>query len=102
MTHGPGPVGQPPQPGAVGNTWGEKGGSNRNPVLRFLGAHWIAVVLGIIVIIFVAENRDEVSVDILFVHVRSWLWLILAVTAAIGVVIGLSFARRRAKKSPPA
>ncbi len=71
-------------------------------VARYLGAHWVAVVLTVLVIVFVADNRDRVSIDLFFVHLHSPLWLILAAATVIRILIGLLIARRRAvRRSPP-
>ncbi len=68
-----------------------------SPLTRLLRAHWGTLVLLVLVVIFVAENRSQVSIDLLVVHVRAWLWLVLAVTAGLGVLIGLLLGRRREK-----
>jgi uncharacterized integral membrane protein len=75
----------------------------QNAVIHFLKARWLVIVLVIAVIVFVAQNRERVSIDILWIHIKSSLWFILAVTAAAGFVIGFALARRRAHahRTPP-
>jgi lipopolysaccharide assembly protein A len=75
----------------------------QNAVIAFLKARWLVIVLVIAVIVFVAQNRSRVSIDILWIHIKSSLWFILAVTAAAGFVIGFTLARRRARArhTPP-
>jgi lipopolysaccharide assembly protein A len=85
------------QPSTPGNQ--PAAGGSGNPVLRYLGAHWAAVVLVVVTVVFVAENRERVSIDVLVVHVRAPLWLVLSVTAVVGILIGLLIARRRAKRA---
>jgi uncharacterized integral membrane protein len=59
----------------------------------------VAAVLTALVVIVIAQNRARVEVSVLFLDVRLPLWLTLAATALIGVVIGLLVARRRARAS---
>src|SRR5579871_5447701 len=77
-------------PGTAGS------GGQQNPILRFLRERWLAIILGIVVIVFIAQNTTRVSINILWLHIHSPLWFILAVTAVVGIVIGLVIARRRA------
>lgn len=82
----------------------ETGVGRRSPqeaVVQFVKERWLPIVLAILVIVFVAQNRERASIDIFWVHVNSSLWFALAVTAVVGFVIGMSVARRRERKRRP-
>jgi uncharacterized integral membrane protein len=77
-------------------------GSTRKPgardtIVRFVRRRWLVIILVIAVVVFVAQNRKHASIDILWIHIRSPLWFILAVTAVVGLVIGLIIARHRSE-----
>ena len=74
-----------------------KGGSPRTRLVRFVRHRWLAIVLVILVVIFIAQNRQRVSVSFLWLHLKSPLWFILAITAVVGLAIGVSVARRQAR-----
>ena len=79
----------------------ETGVGRRSPqdaVVAFVKERWLPIVLVILVIVFVAQNRERASIDIFWIHVNSLLWFALAVTAVVGFVIGMSVARRREKR----
>ena len=67
----------------------------RGPVHRFAVRYWLALILVALAAIFVAQNRDRVSVLVLWVTVDSPLWFILVIIFCMGVVIGLLLHRRR-------
>lgn len=75
--------------------------SLQETVVQFVKDRWLPIVLAILVIVFVAQNRERASIDIFWVHVNSSLWFALAVTAVVGFVIGMTVARRREKKRRP-
>jgi uncharacterized integral membrane protein len=82
----------------------ETGVGRRSPqdaVVQFVKERWLPIVLIILVIVFVAQNRERASIDIFWVHVNSSLWFALAVTAIVGFVIGMTVARRREKRRRP-
>lgn len=58
----------------------------------------IALVLTILAIVFIVQNRDSISVDLFWVSVRSPLWFILIVLFAVGWLAGILTARGRTKK----
>jgi len=63
--------------------------------LQFLKRFWLAIVLFIIVCVFIGQNRERTRIDLFWLHLTSPLWLVLALTTAIGLVIGLLAGRRR-------
>ena len=53
------------------------------------------MVLAALAAIFVAQNRDRVSVHVLWVTVDSPMWFILVIIFVVGILIGLLLHRRR-------
>ena len=64
-------------------------------VRRFALRYWVALVLAALAAIFVAQNRDRVSVHVLWVTVDSPMWFILVIIFVVGILIGLLLHRRR-------
>jgi uncharacterized integral membrane protein len=65
--------------------------SNRRLQIR-LG---IAAVVGVLVLVFVLENRTRVRMHYLGADFSAPLWLMLLVVAAVGVLIGFLLSWRR-------
>ncbi|MCA1982902.1 LapA family protein [Nocardioides nematodiphilus] len=60
----------------------------------FLRERWLAVVLAVVAIVFIAQNPDDTRISFLWIHLTWPLWLTLTVVTVIGIVIG-SFINRR-------
>lgn len=45
------------------------------------------VVIGILALVFVLQNREDAPIDFLFVEVTSPLWAVIAIAIAIGVLL---------------
>ncbi|MFE3002213.1 hypothetical protein ACFXG4_45510 [Nocardia sp. NPDC059246] len=56
---------------------------------------WIAIVLTVLAVMFIAENRHRVDIEFLLMTIRSPMWLVLLVTFAIGWVVGVLTVRSR-------
>ncbi|MGV9668597.1 lipopolysaccharide assembly protein LapA domain-containing protein [Nocardia niigatensis] len=56
---------------------------------------WIAIVLTVLAVIFIAENRHRVDIEFLLLTIRSPMWLVLLVTFVIGWVVGVLTSRSR-------
>lgn len=69
-----------------------------NAFLDWLKGNWLALLLIILSIVFIAQNTDEVRVNLLWTSVTAPLWLLFLLLLLIGVLSGLIMARRRAKK----
>ena len=63
---------------------------------KLLGGGLIAVVL----VIFILSNRQDVTVNFLFVEYRLPLWITLTITALLGAAVGTLavFVRRRQRR----
>ncbi|CAM2858036.1 LapA family protein [Prescottella defluvii] len=62
---------------------------------RVSPTQWGALALAVLAIIFVAQNRQSVSISLFFVSVTSPLWLTLLVIFAVGWLVGMLTTRRR-------
>ena len=74
--------------------------SRGNPVLSFLRASWLSLLLAAVAVAFIAQNRNEVSVDVFWISLRTPLWLILLVAVLVGMIIAGAGARRPKGRSP--
>lgn len=54
----------------------------------------IAVLVALLVVVFVAQNRDSTSIEILSIDVNAPLWLILTVMAVLGAVVSKPMAMK--------
>lgn len=64
---------------------------------------WVALILLVIAVLFVAQNRDSTEIQVLFLSLVAPLWATLTVAVVVGAVIGLLLRpserrRRRASK----
>ncbi|PSK86932.1 uncharacterized protein DUF1049 [Murinocardiopsis flavida] len=50
---------------------------------------WVALILLVVAVVFVAQNRDATEIQILFFAVEAPLWAVLTGAVALGLVIGL-------------
>ncbi|MBM9468351.1 LapA family protein [Nakamurella leprariae] len=72
-----------------------------SPAGRFFKRRWLTIVLIVLAIVFITQNRNRVSVDLFWMTLTTPLWLILTVVFVAGLLAGaVSFKRRRAVKSP--
>jgi len=66
--------------------------------LRLGGRQVMALVIGVLLIVFIAVNNDDVAVSFVFFNVELPLWVVLAGTALLGVGIGMLLGARRTKR----
>jgi putative membrane protein len=71
----------------------------RGRVVRFAARRWVALVLVVLVAVFIGQNRDRVSIDLFWAHLKAPLWFVLLITAIVGVIIGWLTSRRRAQRA---
>ncbi|MFI1464131.1 lipopolysaccharide assembly protein LapA domain-containing protein [Nocardia carnea] len=55
---------------------------------------WVAAVLVVLSVVFIAQNRSRVDINFLLVTVRSPMWLILLIMFLVGALAGLLIKRR--------
>lgn len=53
----------------------------------------VAAIAVILLVIFALQNSDEAGIDFLFLNGRYPLWLVIAVSAVLGFVIGWAVGR---------
>ena len=73
-----------------------------NVVAGFLSGHWLPLVLAVIVAFFIGQNRERISINLFWAHLKAPLWFVLVITAVVGIIIGVLAARRRAHRAQPA
>jgi uncharacterized integral membrane protein len=56
---------------------------------------WVALVLAVLAVIFIAENRDPTPIRLIVPVVVMPLWAALAILFVVGVLVGLGLGRRR-------
>ena len=66
---------------------------------EFLRRRWLAIVLMIVAVIFILQNRSQASVSLFTLNIVMALWLILAIVFAVGVLAGFLLSRRRHRRS---
>lgn len=57
--------------------------------------YWVALILLALAAIFIAQNRDQPSIHILWITVQAPMWVILTVMLVVGLLVGLLLRRRR-------
>lgn len=70
-----------------------------NAIVRVASAHWVALVVAVLAVLFIGQNRDQVSIDLFWAHLTAPLWLILMAMTVAGLVIGVLAARRRKQQA---
>ncbi|MEU6560048.1 hypothetical protein [Nocardia nova] len=70
----------------------------RSILARVSPTQWVALILIVLAIIFVFENRDKVSITVLMIDITSPLWLVLLVLFVVGWIAGVLTVRRRNKR----
>lgn len=64
------------------------GGSSSSGLSRVPARAWIALVLLILVIIFIFQNRQTAVVNMLMISVSAPMWITLAGCVLLGLLIG--------------
>ncbi|MGN2640960.1 DUF1049 domain-containing protein [Nocardia takedensis] len=72
--------------------------TRRNVLTRVSPTQWLALGLTVLAVLFVVENRDKVSIEILLISISAPMWLILLAMFLIGWAVGLLTRRRTARK----
>lgn len=71
--------------------------STENAVVTFLKQRWLSILLVVLALVFILQNRGETTIHVLWMTVNSPLWLFLALMFLAGIVAG-AFYRRRKKR----
>ncbi|WP_022885631.1 DUF1049 domain-containing protein [Glaciibacter superstes] len=60
-------------------------------------AQWIAVILIVLAIVFVAQNRASMAIHLFWMTISAPQWFVLVLLVIVGLVAGYLLGRRRAK-----
>jgi putative membrane protein len=74
------------------------GTTSSNIFAKVSPAGWAALILAIIAVIFVLQNRDSTSITLFWIDVTSPLWFTLLMIFVVGWVVGILMMRGRSKK----
>ncbi|MFI7450023.1 DUF1049 domain-containing protein [Nonomuraea sp. NPDC049714] len=58
---------------------------------------WLALVLLVLAIVFILQNRQDAVIQLFMIVVTAPLWITLVVCTAIGILIGALIGRRGGK-----
>ena len=72
---------------------------DRHRFLSYVVGRWVPILLIVLAVVFVTQNRDRVSIDLFWLQVSAPLWLILLVAVLAGVLIGVLSKRGRPSSS---
>ena len=64
--------------------------------VAFLKRRWLAIVIVVVTVVVIAANRGEVEFNLVVTRFAMPLWVILAVTFVLGIVVGWIAKTRRA------
>ncbi len=61
------------------------------------GRQILGAVVAVVLVVFIAANNDDTEVSFVFFDATLPLWIVLALTALLGVGIGMVIGTRRAR-----
>lgn len=64
----------------------------------FLKSYWLPILLGILAVVFIVQNRGVANIQFLMVRVAMPEWLLYCILMLVGLVIGWYSHRRRIKR----
>ncbi|WP_249358070.1 hypothetical protein [Nocardia cyriacigeorgica] len=67
----------------------------RSFLRRVSPTQWLALVLTILAVVFILQNRSKVSIDILAITITSPMWVALLAIFVVGWAAGVLTMRRR-------
>lgn len=73
-------------------------GPDQSDGFRPSGRQVGAGILALVLVIFIAVNNDDTEVNFVFKTFTLPLWLVLAGTAVLGVLVGMGIGARRTKR----
>ena len=69
-----------------------------NPALELAKHYWLPILLAVVAVIFIAQNRSQFDFNFLWFEVSMPQWLALTVITAIGIALGWFLGVRRYKR----
>ncbi|MGO1316579.1 MAG: LapA family protein [Cellulomonadaceae bacterium] len=73
--------------------------ARRNPVLQFLADSWFVILLVALAVVFVVQNGEDATIDLLWLTFRATMWLTFTLVFLAGVVTSWGVSRRRARRA---
>jgi uncharacterized integral membrane protein len=64
-------------------------------LLAFVRHRWLPLVLLVVAVVFVLQNRGDTTITFVFLEWTSPLWFTLALVLVVGVAIGWALRRRK-------
>ena len=71
--------------------------AEENAVVTFVRARWLSLLLLVLAVVFIAVNRDDVTISLVVARVHSPLWVVLASVFVAGLLVGVVRTRRKAR-----
>lgn len=65
---------------------------------EFIRHRWQAIVLAVVAVLFIVQNRNDTKVKFLWMDLISPMWLTLTAVTLVGVALGVFLSRRIARK----
>lgn len=69
-----------------------------SPVVGFLRRRWLSILLVALAVVFVAQNRHEVEINLLATTVTTPLWVALSAMLVVGLAAGTFRIRRAGRR----
>jgi lipopolysaccharide assembly protein A len=66
-----------------------------NAFARFVQERWLSLVLIVIAVLFIVQNRQSVSIVLFWADLSAPLWLVMALIFLVGLVAGGARTKRR-------
>lgn len=65
---------------------------------RPTGRQIVGAIIAIVLLVFIVTNTESAEVTLFVTSVKWPLWLVLAITALLGVLVGMGLGARRTKR----
>lgn len=69
-----------------------------NAVVAFLQRRWLSILLVVLALVFVLQNRHEVQIDLLATTVSTPMWVALVAMLVVGLAAGTFRIRRAGRR----
>ena len=79
----------------MATTEDRRAGARANPVVAFLKRRWLAIVLVLLAIVFIVQNRNDSTVQLFNAQATMSQWLVLSIVFVGGMVAGFIMARNK-------
>lgn len=73
-------------------------GPDEGDGFRPTGRQVVGAIIAVVLVVFIAANTTDVEINFIFLTVEMSMWLVLAGTALLGVLVGMGLGARRTKR----